>query len=362
MKLVQLLATKLDKWADTTVCYVQDSDGSVWPCTEKPNCQGVSWVGSGNFIDQSEKAEMLYLDISDDNCTTIVTRAQWQAERDRQKGGEWKRHRGGKCPVPAGTKVSTRHRSGEVVDVHFHTATTGSGPATMNAIWKHTGDDHDIMAYKVISQPQAEEVEAKRNAAKDADVEYAFGAPDADMSNLDWKPMGKCKVSNIEFDSAEMEKERVKDTTVGTLTYKVDIDTGPAMQALNELSAKWDQMETPFKWRDEVTELNAYIEKFTREREALIERLASEGFALIQKINLNLDKIDATMDMSDWRNWEAGDVVECTHSDCTSVYTAGNYYKVTSVTSEYAKVSDDCGPESFCHINDDDNVKFTLYT
>lgn len=257
-----------------------------------------------------------------------VTKKQWQAERDRQKGGEWKRHRGGKCPVPAGTKVSTRHRNGEVVDVHFHTATTGSGPATMNTIWKHTGDDHDIMQYKVISEPQAEEVEAKRNAAKDADVEYAFGAPGADMSNLDWKPMGKCKVSNIEFDSAEMEEERVKDTTAGTLTYKVEIDTGPAMQALNELSAKWDQVETPFKWRDEVTELNAYIEKYTRERDALINRLAEEGFALLPAMTPVMGVAD--IDMSDWRNWRSGDIVEVILPN-DSRLSVGNRYTVQSI-------------------------------
>lgn len=309
MKLVKLLAKELETWAITTVCYVQDPCGSVWPCKIKPNFDGCEWIGD-EVIDQNDDAPSLTVSLSSDYASAVVTKSMWQAERDRQKGVEWKRHRGGKCPVPAGTKVSTRHRSGEVVDVHFHTATTGSGPATMNAIWKHTGDDHDIMAYKVISQPQAEDTEVNVFTGKDAGVEYAFGEPGCDMYKLDWKPLGNAVMGDVEFDSVKAEEVEVKDTTIGTLSYKVEIDTSAATQAIDELAAKWDQIETPFKWRDEVTELNAYIEKYTRERDALIELLASEGFALIPAMTAVMGVSD---DMNFWKSWRVGDIIKVTN-------------------------------------------------
>lgn len=340
MKLVELLARELDAWPIGTVSMTQDDDGAVnmydhaFPTTLDTKC---TWrcIGFTEYLTRLKE-------VASDQQTAIVTIAQWQAERDRQKGGEWKRHRGGKCPVPAGAKVSTRHRDGKVVDVHFHTATTNSGAATMNAIWKHTGDAHDIMSYKVISQPSSK-AEARAPFGGDPIIEYAFGAPGEDMASLDWKPLGKCKISDIEFDSAETEEDRVKDTTVGTLAYKLDIDTGPAMQALNELSAKWDQVESPFKWRDEVTELNAYIEKFTRERDELIERLASEGFALITPVVSVVSEF-AGVDMGDWRNWKVGDIVEATE-ECTGQYSIGTEYKIRNITSSgrIGTVLDDCG-------------------
>lgn len=157
-----------------------------------------------------------------------------------------------------------------------------------------------------------------------------------------------------EISLPQAEEVEVKDTTIGTLSYKVEIDTSAAAQAIDEMATKWDQIETPFKWRDEVTELNAYIEKYTRERDSLIERLASEGFSLIQKINANLDKIDATLDMSDWRNWQAGDIVECVTGGYTGVYTKGNQYKVEWVKEDCFSVYDDCGEKSSCDWFDHD--------
>lgn len=311
MKLVELLAKEVAEWQEGAYAYAQDGNRKTYAWTGIPEFDGEDWLIAENAHIHHGENTVLYPPLADDYKTSAVTKAQWQAERDRQKGGEWKRHRGGKCPVKAGTQVSTKHRDGKVVEVHHHTAQTGSSVASLNGVWKHNGDSFDIMSYRVISQPQAEEVE-------------------------------------------------VKDTTIGTLSYKVEIDTTEASQAIDELAAKWDQVDGPLLWRDTVNELDAYIEEFTREREALINRLAEEGFALIEKINLNLDKIDATLDMSDWRNWKAGDIVECTHSGFDKVYTEGKSYCVDHVTNEYAKVADDCGENSFCHINNDEDVKFRL--
>ena len=342
MKLVKLLAKELETWAITTVCYVQDPCGSVWPCKIKPNFDGCEWIGD-EVIDQNDDAPSLTVSLSSDYASAVVTKSMWQAERDRQKGGEWNRHRGGKQPVADGVLVEVKLRDG---DIQKHYAEGFAWPFTDCDV------DANILKYRVISQPQAEEVEVSRFVGKDVQVEYAFSQDGVALENLDWKPIGKCKVSNIEFDSEETEEERVKDTTVGTLTYKVDIDTGPAMQTLNDLSAKWDQVESPFKWRDEVTELNAYIEKFTRERDELINRLASEGFALIPAMTPVMGVAD--VDFSDWRNWQSGDIVECLSSDYPGIYTKGNQYTVEWVKDDAFSVFDDIGGTSSCDWLDDE--------
>lgn len=309
MKLVEILAKELDAWPTGAAIAVQDGDarktvkfGSKHanPSIALMGTEDVWQARDWKYTDQSDFDHSA---LASDWKTAIVTKDQWKSERDRQKGGEWIRNRGKKqeSPVAEGVVLEVKFRSGEVE--------TGSDWPR----WIHKGNDRDIMQYRVISQPQAEEVEVHTPNAKTVEV--------MDASD---RGEGLTRFENTEH----------MFTTLGIV----------------------DQIDGPIKWRDTVTELNAYIEKFTRERDELIERLASEGFALIGKINSNLDRIDETLDMSDWRNWKAGDVVECTYSDCDNVYTVGNRYDVDHVTSTYARVSDDCGRGSFCRIGDADSV------
>ena len=79
-------------------------------------------------------------------------------------------------------------------------------------------------------------------------------------------------------------------------------------------------------WRDTVNELDACIEEFTREREALINRLAEEGFALIPPV-VSVVSGFSGVDMSDWRNWKAGDVVESREEE-EDIH-IGEYYVLT---------------------------------
>jgi len=278
MKLVELLAKELAEWPENVVVYFQWGNGEVFATSKgfPTEYNDGIWYVVGSDIEMAYNAPMYdkKLDLADDHDTANVNRAQWQAERDRQKGGEWKRHRGNSQPVDEGTWVEVKLRCGDIQQ------------GLANAfLWRHFDCDvaANIMKYRVISQPQAEEVE-------------------------------------------------VKDTTIGTLSYKVEIDTTEASQAIDDLTAKWDQIETPFKWRDEVTELNAYIEKYTRERDAIIERLASEGFALIPPVVSVMSQFEG-VDMGDWRNWEYDDVVECISVPMKhdGYYTEGQLYKIKSV-------------------------------
>lgn len=237
MKLVELLAKEMNKWPE---------DCSCGYCMQANESTQVFFGGPARSIFLSE--------LADDRETAKVTTDQWQAERDKQNDGEWKRHRGGKQPVADGVLVEVKLRDG---DIQKHYAEGFAWPFTDCDV------DANILKYRVISQPQAE--------------------------HTDWVGPFPCATS---------------ESTVNEIELAISYPSG-----ICSVEAKTEQMETPFKWRDEVTELNAYIEKYTRERDALIERLASEGFALIPPVVSVMSEFSG-VDMSDWRNWKAGDVVE----------------------------------------------------
>ena len=301
MKLVELVAKEISEWPEGAIHCVQDSDGCFkFGAGNAPKYDGDMWFRDieiehdlHNGFHNSKKS----IDLE----SSIVTCEMWQAERDRQKGGEWKRHRGGKQPVADGV----------MVDVKFNDGTQRDGEFAEHWEWRKEDADPRITQYRVISQPQAEEVE-------------------------------------------------VKDTTIGTLSYKVEIDTTEASQAIDELAAKWDQVDGPLLWRDTVNELDAYIEEFTREREALINRLALEGFALIPAMTPVMGVAD--IDFSDWRNWEAGDVMECVSDHGWCGISVGSKYTLTK--DSFFSFADDYGDvrtfseEEFIDEPVDENFKF----
>lgn len=283
MKLVEILAAELSEWKEDAHIVMQDndSDKTIW-FLEKDHefvaHDGFEWKCDSYFKIMINRP----IRLASDYKTAIVTESQWQAERDRQKGGEWKRHRGGKQPVFGG-KVEVKFRDGDVEEWFSDSLD-----------WNHNGKGRDIMKYKIISQQQAEEVE-------------------------------------------------VKDTTIGTMSYKAETDTTEANQAIDELASKWDQVDGPLRWRDCVNELDAYIEEFTRERDALIERLASEGFALIPAMTPVVGVAD--LDMSDWRNWKEGDLITFTQ-ESEADFTKGKQYVFEPYESqdhEISIVADDIG-------------------
>lgn len=267
MKLVEMLAKKLDVWPTGAAIAVQDGDArkTVKFGSKHANpsiaLMGLKDVWQARDWKYTHQSDFDHSVLASDWKTAIVTKAQWQAERDRQKGGEWKRHRGNSQPVDEGTWVEVKLRCGDIQQ----------GLAN-EFLWCHADCDvaANIMQFRVIGQPQAEEVEMKSYVGQDVKLEYAFGAIGDDPKDLDWKVVGSARVDNI--------------------------------------TAVMDQIDGPIKWRDTVNELDAYIEEFTRERDALINRLALEGFALLPAMTAVMGVADY-VDMSNWRNWKVGDVV-----------------------------------------------------
>ena len=269
MKLVQLLAKELKEWPEGVTHLTQSEVTNEIYNALEGNSEGAIDSLDHRFNTSSLHSERPY---------PIVSREQWYAEREKMNKPKWIRHRGGNRPIEDNLTIEIRWRDGEV-------GVKRSG----NVKWKHEQRDYDIMAYRVIEE------------AKDQEI------------------------------------EELKKTNFGTITYKLEIDATEATQRIDSLVAKWGQIESPLKWRDEIIELEAYEEEFRREREKLIRKLESEGFKLIDQISCNLDKIDQALeysvDMSDWRNWQPGDIVECliVPAKHEGYYLSGINYKIKKI-------------------------------
>lgn len=285
MKLVEILAKKLSEWPESAVCITQDSGGSIYGWEQAgAEYRKYAWYSPDGEDFGMHDIEIEDHDESSDHKKSVVSQAQWQAERDRHKGGEWKRHRGGKQPVADLDRVEYRLRGGETGECF--------GAALL---WDHQKQDDDVMSYRVISQPQAEEVEVNTFVGNDVQLEYAFSQDGVALENLDWRPIGG-KITSIEGVDPEIFGVVDESDIEPISTYKEFKVTG-----------QWNQMETPLKWRDTVNELDAYIEEFTREREALINRLALEGFALLPAMTPVVGVAD---ELPTFRDWMVGDIVE----------------------------------------------------
>lgn len=105
-----------------------------------------------------------------------------------------------------------------------------------------------------------------------------------------------------------------------------------AVHASNALS-KVPQLDGPIGWRDRITEIDATTQALATERADLVQKLASEGFALIGRV------VEPVEDMSDWLNWKVGDVVryEGLPDFHSKYFTIGNLYEIKVV-----EAGDDC--------------------
>lgn len=84
MKLVELLARDLDKWADTTLCYTQDVNGRVYPWLVTPYFKDGEWFSTGGDIDGNLDAELVHGEICSDFDTVIITKELWLEEKQNE--------------------------------------------------------------------------------------------------------------------------------------------------------------------------------------------------------------------------------------------------------------------------------------
>ena len=247
MKLVELLAKHYDKWPEgiRQICQsAHDTELYVEP--------HAGYDSQDHLVDWWAE---------DAGLQNYVDEAQWQAERDKQKGGEWKRHRAGrKQPVPDRIKIEVKFRDGEV-----HTVMSD------RVDWIHYGRGSDLMQYRVISQPQAEEVEVNAYLGDSVKLEISH-------DGVNFIEIGTARIDNI-------------------------CDLGPA-------EAQWQQSTGPLAWRDTIIHCQAIIEDCEREIERNVALLDSEGLLMQLNAKKAMQAYDVpAVDMGDWRNWKEGDIV-----------------------------------------------------
>lgn len=151
MKLIDLLVEKFKEWPSGVVAISQDVTGNL-------NTLSYGSVASarkkGIITDEGEDMGIWpsrhwsflldgrLLKTADDYRTAIIT----QEEFELAKQSKFVRHRGGKMPVPARTKIEVRYRNGE-------TSSCEAGDNHSHA-WDHSGHSRDIMAYRILEDAQ----------------------------------------------------------------------------------------------------------------------------------------------------------------------------------------------------------------
>lgn len=248
-KLVEILAEEMEEWPKGVTHLTQSAvDREIY------NAQDGKDTGSLESLEPRFDAIKSH---DERGKYPIVTRAQWQAERDRQKGGEWKRHRGGKCPVHGDQQVEVKFRDGAIEQSH---ASDFFG-------WKHReieDPDAHIMQYRIISQPQAEEVEVKK---------FCMGA--------------NCNAtaeSIVHSHECEAEHEA---SYVGV----------------------WAQSTGPLAWRDTIIHCQAIIEDCEREIERNVSLLDSEGLFMQLNAKKGMQAYDVPVAIP-CSDWQIGDILE----------------------------------------------------
>lgn len=284
MKLVELLARELSEWPEC-VSITQDYDGDVglYSISNPTTCDAerAVWRFGGHIRNIAHLSR-----VASDHATAIVTRTDWSAERARiakpakkaDKDG-WIRHRGGKQPLPDDvlTQVILRKESKKQFDDKPFIASDWE--------WSHCNCGDDVMYYR----------------------EYK------PVEQVDSSPR-KCEGRGCSIpDSGEHSQECLLDAA---------------------LEQGW---AGPCEWRDRITEIDATTQALTTERADLVQKLASEGFALIGRV------VELVEDMSDWRNWKDGDMVEMVKAKTWADMTDGKLYKITGKTDGEFSFIDDVG-------------------
>lgn len=188
----------------------------------------------------------------------------------------WIRHRGGKCPVEKGVRVDVRYRDGEI-SMNQPALEKGDPSEPWAECWSHDNCVSDIMAYRL--HKPAEQVEA-------------------------------CSKPEL----------------------KVNLPDG-----YGEIYSAQPVERGPLQWRDRITEIDATTSALATERADLVQKLASEGFALIGRA------VEPVEDMNDWRNWKDGDFVESVIDEDEDIAKGGKYklWRDTEYASIY--IVDDAG-------------------
>jgi hypothetical protein len=88
---------------------------------------------------------------------------------------------------------------------------------------------------------------------------------------------------------------------------QIGIDAANAGKTTPLADVKFRYTHNPITNRDRIRAIDVQLSELTLERSERIAELSAEGFALLPVVGV--------VDMSDWRNWEVGDLIECVSHD-----------------------------------------------
>ena len=324
MKLVQLLAKELKEWPEGAAFIVQDENKNVWHLDKAHDLyyQDSEWKSKEWFdLVLVDGSDILINSLASDNKTSKVTQEQWQSEREKMNKPKWIRHRGRNRCVDDDVFVEVKLRCGDVQ----------RGEAKY-FIWSHHCCDSaaNIMAYRIIEEAKDQEIEEV------IPKHMAFGY--ASKEEMVAQIGEECPFAQV---ASTAEK-----TNFGTITYKLEIDATEATQQIDSLVAKWGQIESPLKWRDAIIHCQAIIEDCEREIERNVSLLDAEGLMMQKDSKKAMQHYAPDVDMSDWRNWQAGDIVECINHKGWVDISEGSQY-VLNNKDFFSFVDDDGENRSF---------------
>lgn len=306
MKLVQILARELKEWPVSADAATQDNSSVVHFSSGPLPVYGAYHAGEWSFLASgaNSSGSPIHVPFASDYSTAIVTRADWEAERARiaEKAAELHmQQEREKLVKPKRAKKDSadgwiRHRGGKCpvdnnVKIEYRercgNISIEESPQLLETMWIHDGSPFDIMAYRI---------------HKPAEQPEPVTLPEG---------YGEIITATLESTSG------------------------------------------PLQWRDRIHEIDAEvtkrneahrqaIEAFEEERASFVQRLEDEGLQLFQgKVCGGVQPVE---DMSDWRNWKEGDLIECCN-DYTSHFTRGKNYAYSGL-DEYGAcgvIADDEG-------------------
>lgn len=288
MKLVELLAREMSEWPEKASHAVQHEDGDVgFTYDGKPGRDKDHSDWSINALTASEKAYWL-IGVATSASKTASDHATAIVTR-----ADWEKEKMKQAAPKKNAEGWIRHRGGKCpvedgvkVDYRMRSGDVDSfGRKSDTLYWDHDNEGGDIMAYRL--HKPAEQVEACSKP------ELQIRLPDG------YGEIIGCSVEGL------------------------------------------------LKWRDRIAEIDLEVQARTVERAELVQKLASEGFALIGRINeLLTDAAQKHEDMSDPKNWRNGDIVECI-VDHEDYFTAGSRYVVDYMECDWVNIhADDDGDEN----------------
>lgn len=193
----------------------------------------------------------------------------------------WIRHRGGKCPVEAGMLIDIRCRDGQV---RKGVCVGDFMTRTANHYWSHDGDGAEVMAWRphVATTEQYSEVAIVSDSLCDA----------------------------IESAAPLAENEAAQELLSRKSGFVDAVQPADGLRAIRD---RIHAIDAEQKAADEAHK--AATDARTAERAELVQKLAGEGLALLDKCHALMDGVEErhgepAKNMNDPENWKEGDQVE----------------------------------------------------